>query len=159
MIKLSYGRFMSFPFTQVLQKIAGSQFPIKQAYTIKKLADKMQTERNRISTEYQALMLLYAKKDEKGEVVHPDKNDDGTPNLNSFDVDDAQMEAYKKAETAFGEKEVTFDFPKFSLDSLASLSFSPAEISLLEAVLQDPDEKPEGAVAPVVGQIGPKAGA
>lgn len=154
MIKLSYGRFMSFPFTQVLQKIAGSQFPTKQAYTIKKLADKMQSERNRISEEYKALMLTYAKRDEKGEVIHPEPED-----KNSFDVDDAQMGEYKKAETAFGDRVVEFNFPKLSLDSLAALSFSPAEISLLEAVIQDLDEKPEGNVAPVVGSIGPKAGA
>lgn len=152
MIKLTYDKFMSFGFVQTMQKLNTQPLPTKTAYAIKKLSDAMQVERKNIQDAYLFMIKPFAKKDADGNILHEDK-----ANPEAFDVADDQMEAYKVAEKEFSSRETAIDRPLVPLSALLGLQFTAAELSVLDGVV-DPEDAPQ-AVAPVVGSIGPKAGA
>ena len=107
MIRLKYSQFMSFPFTQSMQKLANQSFPARTAYAMKKLGDDLQKQRNQISKEYLELVDGYATKNADGSLLK-DKNDPG-----SFDIAPEKIDAYQAAEKDFGEREFVLDRANF----------------------------------------------
>lgn len=133
MIKLKYSPFMGFPFTQAMQKLASIALPTHTAYSVKKLLDVMQAKRKQIQDDYLSQVVAkFAKKNEDGSLFHPEPSD-----TNSFDVPAESMDAYKAAEKEFAETEFTIDRAKIPLAALGSASFTAAELSLMEAVIDD----------------------
>ncbi len=151
MIKLKYNQFMSFPFSQSVQKLTSQNFPAQVAYQVKCLADKMQKWRERISKEYLQIVDAFATIDAEGKIVHPNPED-----KNGFDVAPDRMADYKKAEEAFGETEFTINVSQINLADLAKLEFTAAEMAQLEPLIRVPpclvvpdDNDAEAPVAPV----------
>lgn len=138
MIKLKYSQFMAFPFSQSVQKLTSQNFPAKTAYQMKLLVEKMQKKREQISGEYLQIVNRFASKDDKGEIVHPNPED-----KNGFDIKPELMDEYKKAELAFGDTEFTLNVSQLSLDDLAKLEFTPAEMDQLSPLIRTPLEAVE----------------
>lgn len=151
MIKSTYSRLMSFPFSQSFQKLTNASFPAPVAYAIKKLDDEMHKVRAKATQEYRDFVHFYAEKDENGEIRHPDPE-----NLNSFDVHPDKMEEYRKAEQKFGGTEFEIKRPKLHLDALGSVQLAATDLIALDPIIHDPEEATQGHSAPVVGSIGPK---
>lgn len=134
MIKLKYSEFMSFGFQNAFQKLASSPFPSNIAYRIKKIGDEINRYREPVRKEYQDVLTKYAKKDEKGEFVHPDNGDP-----TSYDVPKEQIEAFKAEEKALGEKEITLSRLPIQSSDLGNLQFSAGEIAGLAGLVEFQD--------------------
>lgn len=144
MIKMNYTQFMGLPFTQSIQKLTSQSFNARIAYAIKKIADKMHQQRNKIQAEYRELIEKFGTKDEKGELVLIGENKEG------FDVPAERMEEYKAAEKAFGETQFTIDRPQLTLEEISKVEFTPAELGHLDPLIVDEPEACTGAIAPVL---------
>lgn len=143
-IKLKYSEFMSFGFANAFQKLTQHPYPASSnvGFRIKKIGEIANKMRESIRLEYQALLGEYAKKDENGQILHPDPTD-----INSYDVPEEKAEAFKAAEKAFGEKELTLPRLPLQGTDLGDLKLSAADEGALAGVLtrQDPEEMQEAA--------------
>lgn len=134
MIKMTYNKFMGQSFTMSIQKVTSIPLPTKAAYSVKKLADKMNEARTRIQAEYQEMVKPFAKLTDDGQIQRPKDNP------MAFEIIEGQEDAYKAAEKAFGEQEVSIDRPKLFVGEFGDHKFSAAELSVLEPIIDFGDE-------------------
>lgn len=144
MIKLKYNQFMGFPFSQSMQKLTSSAFPVKIAYSIKKIADGLQKQREKISAEFLVMVAPFTVKNPDGTTFRPKAEDS-----NGFEIAEDQKEAFKQAEKAFGETEFTLDRPRLCLSELGEIQFSAAELAQLDALIAGEPDASTGQIATV----------
>lgn len=141
MIEMTYSQASNFEFIRSMQKLAQTPMDPKAAYSIKRIADKLNSQRKAISEEYQKQIVeLYAVKDENGGLK---MKEDG----NGFVIVDGKEEEFKAQEKLFGEKTFKIERNKLHIEMLTAVKLSAAELSVLDPILADPEA---GSPAPVV---------
>lgn len=134
MIKLTYKQLNDFNLTNALRKLASHQgFPIKTAYRIGRLQDKIQKEVKNAQTFYSdKIMKEYFQLDEKGNVqMDPGADEAGKPL-----IQEGKDEAFKKAYKEFLDLEVVIDRWKIPVTEIEKASLSGTEIVALEPILE-----------------------
>lgn len=131
MIKMTYSKLGSERFARSFNKITNAQqLPVKLAYAVKKLTDKLEEKRKQIRDEYQAKCVeIYAARDEKGKVVME-------PNGAGFKVAEGKEDEFAAAEKVFDATEVQIDRPQLPIDELYSRAgLTATDLSNLDEVL------------------------
>jgi hypothetical protein len=127
-IKLTYAQVVNGQFVYSMQKLVGSELPFKTAYHIKRIADKLNSQRKVISAEYEKdIASVFAKKNADGTRVsaHPSTGRD-------FEVAEDQLKAFEEAQTKFGERTFVIDKHPINPAELAGATFTAIEVSSLE---------------------------
>lgn len=132
-IKVTYSEVTNTAFTQAVQRLANTPMNLRMAYSFKKIADAAIKLKKQIAKEYETdLLNKYAKKDEHGKLVVAESHE-------GFVVDDANKEAFNKAEKEFGERTASLGREKISLAFLDGygLKLTPADLKALECIFTD----------------------
>lgn len=115
---------------QLIGKIFSTPMKGKTTLKVKKIFDCLINQSKVIQEEAAAdLEAKFAKKDEKGEVIRPEKDPFG------FEVDEAKAEEFAAAREAFNKKEFVLNRGKLSLDDLADVKLSVTEMTIMEPLL------------------------
>lgn len=126
MIKISYEKVVSGEFTMAMQKLTSTPLETKTAYAIKKLADGLQSARNKIQNEFEKQILSkYAKKDEAGKMIQP------------VEIVETMKADYEKDQTEFGKNVATIDRPKLSFAQLEGLKLSARDLSAIDELVSE----------------------
>lgn len=115
---------------QLIGKIFSTPMKGKTTLKVKKIFDCL-INQSKIVQEEAAVDLeaKFAKKDEKGEVIRPEKDPFG------FEVDEAKAEEFAAAREAFNKKEFVLNRGKLTLDDLAEVKLSVTEMTIMEPLL------------------------
>jgi len=139
MIKITYKQLSDFTTAQTLQKLSSTPTSNKNACHIHHILKEIQVIREKISADYQEkIVALYAVKDDKGEVVRKA----GEPL--SFDVDQTKTEAFMAAQEAFGDTEAMVNWKPLTMETIADVKISAAEINSLHGLFMEGPELPLG---------------
>jgi hypothetical protein len=151
MFTVKYKEITSPHFNVAFQNLSVQALPVKVAYNIKKMADKLHEVRKQIALDYQKeIVEIFAKKNPDGTLAHP-KDKDGNELKDQFEPDETQKEAMAKAVDNFGEKTVSIDRQKLILEDLGAVQLSAAELSAVEPLFTTREEMLESATATGTG--------
>ena len=138
MITLTHKQLNDFNLANSLRKLAAHQgFPIKIAYRIGKLNEKIQKEMDNARKFYgEKIIKEYFQVDEKGQVqLDPNAEEAGKPLIK-----DGKDEEFKKAYQDFLALEVKIDRWKIQAEDIQSAKLSGQELIALEPVLEGLEE-------------------
>src|SRR5882724_7195059 len=131
-VTMKYVDISSFEFAQAVQKISQTPVDNKTACAIHRITKQLNVVREKISKDYQEKIVeLFAKRDDKGEVVRPKDNPSG------FDIDETKQEEFLKAQEAFGKTEAVLATKPFSPETLKDIKLSARELEVLKELFDD----------------------
>jgi hypothetical protein len=137
-VTMKYSDISSFEFAQAIQKIAQTPVDTKTACAIHRVTKALNSVRLKISADYQdKIVLMYGKKDEKGDVIRP------LDNPNGFDVQEEKTEEFKKAQEDFGKTEAVLETKPLSMELLKDIKLSARDLEVLNNLFSD-EETPVG---------------
>jgi hypothetical protein len=126
MIQIAYEKISSPAFVMAMQKLTGAQFDVKTAYSVKKLADALQSAKNKVHQEYEKEVLQkYADKDEAGKLKQP------------IHLPDEVKDAFLAAQEEFGKRTLTIDRGRLTMDQLGRIQLSAQDLSALEELISE----------------------
>lgn len=130
-IRMSYQQLREINFSmQLIGKIFNTPMKGKTTLKMKKIFDCLINQSKIIQEEAAAdLEAKFAKKDENGNVIRPEKDPFG------FEVDEAKAEEFARAREEFNKKEFVLHRAKLTLDELADIKLSVTEMTILEPLL------------------------
>lgn len=132
---VKYKQITSPYFIDAMHFLTTQTFPVKVAYNIKKVADKLEAVKKKIALEYQnEIVEKFAKKNADGSLAHP-KDADGKEITEQFDLDETQKDAMKAAVEAFGDKTVDIDRYKITIEELGNVELTASHLSALDPIL------------------------
>lgn len=142
---VKYKQITSPHFNVAFQTLSVQTLPVKVAYNIKKMADRLHQVRKQIGADYQKFIVeKFAKKNEDGSLAHP-KDKDGNEMLDQFEPDETKKEDMQREIESFGETEITIEREKLILEDLGTAELSAAELSALEPVFTTREEMVQDA--------------
>lgn len=131
MMKFTYGQVSNNGFVSAIQRLSAAQLPVKTAYTLKRVIDKLESKKKDIGKEWIALLGLHAEVENGVAKL----GDDG-----KFIFKTPESEAaLTKAEEAFSATEFTLDIAPMHHSQLDGMRFSARDISTLECLVQFED--------------------
>ncbi len=142
-ITIKYKQFRVGPFMPVFQKLTTyDKFPAKLLYNVTRLAKKLDSAAEAFNEKFVALVNEYAVKDDKG-VIIPRKNQKDQVIPNSFDVDPAREEEWKKKIEVLDETSVTIDRAPLSVEEImgAGLGMTAQELIILDTLLDTSEDE------------------
>jgi hypothetical protein len=114
-----------------MQKLTSIPFPVKVGYSIKKITDDLTRQRKVMADEYNAeIVEAHAKRDEKNEIVRPEKGSPG-------DFIPADPQKLAEAVEAFGDRSFEIKRNKIRLSELGDVQLSVSELTVLEPLISD----------------------
>lgn len=130
-IRMSYQQLREINFSmQLIGKIFSTPLKGKTTLKMKKIFDCLISQSKIIQEEAaKELEEKFAKRDDKGEVIRPEKDPFG------FEVDEAKGEEFATAREAFNKKEFVLHRPKMTLDELSDIKFTVTELTTLEPII------------------------
>lgn len=132
---MTYAQISHSDFSRAMQKLTQANLPVKSAYEIKKLADKIMDARRRIGTEYEDVITPWTKKNEDGSVFRPE----GAPG--GWDILDEHIESFKAFSEKFGANEIVIERQRISLGVLGNVQLSASDLAAIEQVVDFGDEE------------------
>jgi hypothetical protein len=151
MIKVPFKEFRVGPFMPVFHKLTSyPKFGPKMLYAVTRIQKKLEKGHSEWNEQFVKLVKQYCDKDAKGEIL-PRKNEKGQDIPNSFEIPDAQSEAWKAAVEELDKIEFEIDRHKLSIEDLlsAGIEFSAQECVILEPLLTDGEEEAAPALKSV----------
>ena len=142
MIQLKYKHINNTLFVKTVKSLVEVKgLGIKTAYTISKIAYKLDQEMKHASELYNKLLKKYAKLDENGNIIPNTKTvkDGETEKVvivpGSFDIPEEKQADFMKEADEF--MEISFDLPynKLSLEDLEGSGLSAAELSIISDLI------------------------
>jgi hypothetical protein len=142
MIKMTYAYVQrNQEFGMAMRKLLGTPGEQKLCYAIKKINDKLQSQRGKIVEEYNDEVLkVFAEMDEKG-VVKPNPENPAQFQKKEGITEEQLDEAQEK----FWNKEFTVDRQKLKLSALAHIPLTAMELTALEPLYEDDSGEGEEA--------------
>lgn len=115
----------------LVRQVAQKQLPVKVSYAISRNTDHLESALKPYDKERQKLIEKYAEHDENGNLaIRPD-------GISVKFKDDAAKAAWDKDIEELLGIEADVDIRKFKLDDLGDVSFSAAEISAIEYMIEE----------------------
>lgn len=144
---MKYSEVTAPHFTHAMQFITQQNLPVKTAYNIKKITDELQKHKKHISQEYHdEITMEFSKKDAEGKILHP-KDENGVEMKDQFEQDETRKEECSKKLEEFGNRTIEIPRSKLDLESLGKIELSAVHLSVLEPIIQDPEEAPVLSIA------------
>lgn len=130
-IRMSYEQLREINYSmQLIGKLFSTPMKGKTTLKLKKIFECLINQSKIIQEEAaQELEGKYAKRDEKGEVIRPEKDPFG------FEIDDAKAEEFAKAKEAFHKKEFVLNRAPIGLDDLSDIKLTVNEMTIMEPLL------------------------
>lgn len=115
--------------TNSLITISQKQLPVKVSYAIAKNIKKLESELKIYNKEREKLINKYCIKDDEGKNVIDEDN--------NLKIADEHLETWKKEINELTDIEVDIDIHKFNLDSLLDYDMTPAELMIIDYMIED----------------------
>jgi sulfur relay (sulfurtransferase) DsrC/TusE family protein len=112
-----------------LSQLSQKELPVKVSYAIAKNMVKLEVELKTYNSEREKLIEKYSQKDENGKTVIGENN--------QIKLQEDHLEDWKKDIKELLDIESDIDIHKFSVDTLEGFSMTPAEIMLIDYMIQD----------------------
>ena len=116
------------PLKETLLNISQKELPFRLAYKISKLSEKIEKDYLFFTEEVQKIIIKYAERDEKGEIVFEGNNVKIQRDL----IEQAEKDLKELDEVEMEEIDVSF-----TLDELESLNIKPLEVSALMPFIKE----------------------
>jgi DNA-binding protein H-NS len=144
MIQLTYKQAMEFEFVRTMRKLATTPMQTHTAYSIKKITDALMSARKKVASEWETdILAIYAKKDEKGEVIRSKEDPE------RFEILEDKLSEFKAKQEEFGNRVITIERAKLTLSDLASVQLSAAELTALEPLYTENGQDAQADVIPI----------
>ena len=128
-VSIKYADVGGFKFAELIQRIVNHPTDGSSAYHIKQLTKELEKGRKQIHTEYMVeVREVYAKRTEDGKI----DTEGGDPkDENYFQPDETKMDAFMKAQDAFGARNLTLACRAVTPRMLGDMKISAKELDLL----------------------------
>lgn len=134
MIRITNLEISAQDFHMAVRKLTGAPLPIKTAYNVKRIVDKLMSAQKSLAKRYQKQIVPeYCEMDgDKPKLTNPQ-------DPASYIV--KNVEGLKGAQTKFDAEVIEIDRNKLSLEDLGAIQFSAHELMVLEPLVEFPVEE------------------
>lgn len=127
MIKLKYFQLGSVNFDNAVKKLMAAPLPIRAAYNVKKMVDKLEIARKKIGDEFHAVQEELNKLTES--------QPEGLDEEAKMKWSQEDHERRQKAQVSWGEKEIEIDRNRLEVADFAVVKFTVTDMIALEPIM------------------------
>jgi hypothetical protein len=129
---VSYGSFRDNNFMQALARLTNHRFKDpKAAYRVMKISKAIEKELPEAQELFLKTVKEYAILDDKGEILPAEEGKHGT-----YKIKEGSEAAWKEAYTKFQDIKSDLNWPKLTLDDIAGMDVSAADLNALELLVE-----------------------